>query len=435
MGHLSCINSSALLIAGIDPEILKVVGQFAGIGGIAIGAFIIIFRDIIRKNIFPSLAKREAYRLLILIVILVWSVAIVGIAAWVLVHNRDAGNIQSDSTRNPVSKESQPPSSVRDAEDSGIAREDDVEAIAQAPAIKAGFKKSRLTFYVTVTNPSKDSIVIESLGVQSKLSYGRFDCRSESGPLFPGSSYVVPFHISRGETIKRLRLPVKVTPGDAMRLEVFINPDTTWLCNKEWGTYVSLFVVLLDKKRIYSQERPRLITNTDLDGYEEQQPEDEAIKKQLRNADSNIRISAIWKIPNSTIPRAQEETLLEGKLEDPVEEVRAAAASVTGNMNFISLAEPITSQLRSSRSGAREKAIYAEALGKLGAPVAVAALVAYLTDLKKGSTVVAKNSLVALKHPLVPERVRQLLVKRHWSTEGTPDRVREINDAISLLSG
>lgn len=430
MGHLFCLNSSALLIAGIDPEILKVVGQFAGIGGIAIGALIIIFRDIIRKNIFPSLVKREAYRLLILIVILVWSVAIAGIVAWVLVHNRDAGTIQSDGTRNLVSKESQPPSAIRDAGDNGSVGTHDVEVMDQAPAIKVGFKKSQLTFYVTVTNSSKDSIVIESLGVQSKVSYGRFDCRSESGPLFPGGSYVVPFRINRVETIKQLRVPVKVIAGDAIRLEVFLNPDTSWLCNKEWGTYVSLFGVLLDKKRIYSLERPRLITNTDLDSYEEQQPEDEAIKKQLRNADSNIRISAIWKIPNSTIPREQEETLLEGKLEDPVEEVRAAAASVTGNMNFTSLAEAITSQLRSSRSGAREKAVYAEALGKLRVPVSVDALVAYLTDLTKGSTVVAKNSLLALKHPLVPEKVRQLLVKRHWSTEGTPDRVREINDAI-----
>jgi hypothetical protein len=72
----------------MDTEVLKNVGQVAGIGGIALGVFLLLFRDIIRKNIFPKLPSAEAYRLLRLITGAVWSVAIVGIIAWVYVETR-----------------------------------------------------------------------------------------------------------------------------------------------------------------------------------------------------------------------------------------------------------------------------------------------------------------------------------------------------------
>ncbi len=72
----------------MDPQILKTVGQVAGIGGLALGVFLLLFKDIIRKNIFPKLPAAEAYRLLRLITGAVWSVAIVGIVAWVYVATR-----------------------------------------------------------------------------------------------------------------------------------------------------------------------------------------------------------------------------------------------------------------------------------------------------------------------------------------------------------
>lgn len=66
-------------------DLLKTLGQIAGIGGISLGVFLLLFRDVIRKNIFPKFKNEQlAYRLLRLIVILVWSVAILGIIVWVL---------------------------------------------------------------------------------------------------------------------------------------------------------------------------------------------------------------------------------------------------------------------------------------------------------------------------------------------------------------
>jgi hypothetical protein len=64
-------------------EILKVVGQVAGIGGLALGVVLIVFREVIRKNIFPRLSRDHAYKLLRTMVILVFVLGIVGMAVYV----------------------------------------------------------------------------------------------------------------------------------------------------------------------------------------------------------------------------------------------------------------------------------------------------------------------------------------------------------------
>ena len=72
-------------------SLLTVVGQVAGIGGLALGVLLLVFRDVIRKNIFPELAADHAYRIIQLIIVLTFSVAAIGIAAWVYVSTRELG--------------------------------------------------------------------------------------------------------------------------------------------------------------------------------------------------------------------------------------------------------------------------------------------------------------------------------------------------------
>ncbi len=72
----------------MDAELLKTLGQIAGLGGIALGVFLFLFREIIRKSIFPTLKKDDAYRLLRLIAILIWTVALVGLGAWTWIETR-----------------------------------------------------------------------------------------------------------------------------------------------------------------------------------------------------------------------------------------------------------------------------------------------------------------------------------------------------------
>ena len=69
----------------MDYDWLKIVGAVAGIGGIALGSVVLIFREIIRKEIFPTLTKEQSYTLLNKIVVLTFVTGILGITAYLVV--------------------------------------------------------------------------------------------------------------------------------------------------------------------------------------------------------------------------------------------------------------------------------------------------------------------------------------------------------------
>ncbi len=66
----------------MDASLFKTLGQIAGIGGIAFGVVLLVFRDVIRKNIFPTLDAKDAYKLIRLVVVLVFVLGFVGIGVW-----------------------------------------------------------------------------------------------------------------------------------------------------------------------------------------------------------------------------------------------------------------------------------------------------------------------------------------------------------------
>lgn len=68
----------------MEPELLKSLGQIAGIGGISLGVLLLVFREVIRKNVFPMLSRDQAYKILRLTMVLVWSIAVIGVGAWVI---------------------------------------------------------------------------------------------------------------------------------------------------------------------------------------------------------------------------------------------------------------------------------------------------------------------------------------------------------------
>jgi hypothetical protein len=70
----------------MDTDLLKTVGQIAGIGGLAIGMIVLLFRRIIGKLASSKLSSKQAYRLFIVIVVCSWSVALLGIGAWAFVE-------------------------------------------------------------------------------------------------------------------------------------------------------------------------------------------------------------------------------------------------------------------------------------------------------------------------------------------------------------
>jgi Carboxypeptidase regulatory-like domain len=88
----------------MDAAILKTLGETAGLAGLAIGMILLLYREIVRKNVFPTLSKRDAYRLFRAIAVLSWSVAIVGILSWVWStsierRNQHASQVTNSTTR------------------------------------------------------------------------------------------------------------------------------------------------------------------------------------------------------------------------------------------------------------------------------------------------------------------------------------------------
>ena len=83
----------------MDSNLFKIVGVVAGIGGIALGTVVYIFREVIRKEIFPQLTKEQAYNLLNRIIVLTFVVGVLGIGAYIIVAKRN-GEISSNQNSN-----------------------------------------------------------------------------------------------------------------------------------------------------------------------------------------------------------------------------------------------------------------------------------------------------------------------------------------------
>jgi hypothetical protein len=102
----------------MEAETLKVLGQVAGIGGIALGVMMILFRDVIQKSIFPTLSRAEGYRLLRLMIVATWTIALGGLGSWIYVK---AQPVQQAGTGSAPLQAFTIAGLVTDAENNGLA--------------------------------------------------------------------------------------------------------------------------------------------------------------------------------------------------------------------------------------------------------------------------------------------------------------------------
>lgn len=79
----------------MDYDLFKIVGVIAGIGGIALASVVYIFREVIRKEIFPQLTKGQAYQLLNRIIFLTFVIGVLGIIAYLVVIGLNRENNSS----------------------------------------------------------------------------------------------------------------------------------------------------------------------------------------------------------------------------------------------------------------------------------------------------------------------------------------------------
>jgi hypothetical protein len=61
------------------------LGKLAGLAGLAIGIVLVIFREILKKDIFPQLNRDQTYRLFQKLIICTFAIGTIGILAWVIV--------------------------------------------------------------------------------------------------------------------------------------------------------------------------------------------------------------------------------------------------------------------------------------------------------------------------------------------------------------
>jgi hypothetical protein len=70
-------------------DFIKEWGLIAGVAGLGLGVFLVLFREVIRKKIFPTLTKRQGFQTLLTFMLLVWSIALVSL---ILYFNQSQSN-------------------------------------------------------------------------------------------------------------------------------------------------------------------------------------------------------------------------------------------------------------------------------------------------------------------------------------------------------
>jgi hypothetical protein len=75
----------------MESKILSSVGKIAGVGGIALGVFLLIFRGVLEKQFLPQagLQSEQAFAVILSLMILTFGIAGIGLIAWLI--GRTAG--------------------------------------------------------------------------------------------------------------------------------------------------------------------------------------------------------------------------------------------------------------------------------------------------------------------------------------------------------
>lgn len=70
----------------MESKILSSLGRIAGVGGIALGAFLLIFQGVLQKQFLPQagLGSAQAFAVILSLMILTFGIAGIGVMAWLL---------------------------------------------------------------------------------------------------------------------------------------------------------------------------------------------------------------------------------------------------------------------------------------------------------------------------------------------------------------
>lgn len=86
----------------MEIELFDSLGKIAGLGGIALGVFLLLFKKLLEKIKVPGLTKAQWFKVIVIFMILVWSVAILGIGSWVTSEYFKNGNVKEGLVTDPI---------------------------------------------------------------------------------------------------------------------------------------------------------------------------------------------------------------------------------------------------------------------------------------------------------------------------------------------
>jgi len=70
----------------MESKMLSSLGKIAGLGGIALGIFLLVFQGVLQKQLLPQagLRSEEAFAVILSLMILTFGIAAIGVVAWLL---------------------------------------------------------------------------------------------------------------------------------------------------------------------------------------------------------------------------------------------------------------------------------------------------------------------------------------------------------------
>ncbi len=221
----------------METSIIKNVGQVAGIGGIALGILLIIFRDVIRRDAFSKLTKEHSYKIFRLILILTFMTAILGLSAWLFSHYyqvsiRAERGRKDDSvtiTNNISSTESSSSVDAKSQNDEKLA----ARSINQSPTDEGRLGASALS---SSTNGEKQSQLFNNYHVfivaTQDYKYSESDLRFVENDAYQLHSVLV----NSGYPAENIKSYINA------RLEDFRSAMAAWIKNRSEGDSVIIYL-------------------------------------------------------------------------------------------------------------------------------------------------------------------------------------------------
>jgi hypothetical protein len=70
----------------MESRLLGVLGKVAGLGGIALGVFLLLFQGVLQKQFLPQtgLNSAQAFAVILALMILTFGIAAIGVVAWLV---------------------------------------------------------------------------------------------------------------------------------------------------------------------------------------------------------------------------------------------------------------------------------------------------------------------------------------------------------------